>query len=248
MSDPEFSKSDSSQRLSPPKPLPNAMRTREPWPMWPIALAIILFIGVYTWINISYRKEGHAYEPFQAMMDRKNAIVEKNFYDWYSLKTDRLPNAVTPKDSAEATSRAFPNALDEVVPEQLKYYMPGRPILVQGFVKTDSPNVLTPGEPLPVTLHVSQTLATDERLQLLAFYKEGELFLLAALFVEEENALSPETLSSETAPVTFAVPTTPIAAETVSVRFLTHDRVSEWQIENLDPSAAVVEESEEPEA
>ncbi|MBK1879386.1 hypothetical protein [Pelagicoccus mobilis] len=233
------------EQPNPNKPLPDSMRTREPWPMWPIALAIVAFIGIYTWIQLEYRKEGPAFEPYQAMQDRKNAIAQKNFYEWYSLKSDRSTAPVEISAPAQSTSRAFPDVLDQVIPEQLKYYMSSRPVLLPGFVKTESPGELTPGQPLPLRLHVPAALVDNEQLQLLSFYKDGKLFILATLYVESLQKFDQSLLEGDTAPVNFLIPTGPIAAETIDVNFLNQDRLAEWQITNLDPSAAVVEEEEE---
>ncbi|MDQ8205570.1 hypothetical protein [Pelagicoccus sp. SDUM812003] len=226
------------------KHLPHSMRTREPWPMWPIALAIVLFIGVYTYIQLSFRKEGPAFEPFQAMMDRKNAVVEKNMYDWYGLTAVRSSDQAPIPSPAEVSSRAYEEVLDEVVPEQLKYYMPGKPILVPGFVKVESPSTLTPGERLRLRLFLPEGIANDERVNLLSFYKEGDLYLLPSLFVEKRELVANELLQGEPTPVAFEFPTDPIDADTVTVRFLTEGRLSTWSMANLDPSAAIVEQDQ----
>lgn len=235
------------EKPEPKNQLPSGIADRKPWPMWPIALAIVAFIGVYTWINLEYRKEGKAFEPFQAMMDRKNAIVEKNFYEWYSIKTDRAPSAVTIDSPASATSRAYEDALDLVIPEQLKYYMAGKPVLIPGFIKTECPDTLTPGEPLPIRIQVPAPLAQHELLHLLSFYKEGELFILATLYAEKMEDVDQSLLVGEPTPATFLIPTAPMAAETIKVSFINEDRLAQWEIQNLDPSKAVVEvEKSEP--
>lgn len=216
--------------------------------MWPIALSIVLFMGVYTWVNIEYRKEEAAFEPFQAMMDRKNAIVEKNFYDWYSIKTKRAETKYLIGPRANITSRAYENVLDEVVPEQLKYYMAGRPVLVPGFVKTEAPAGLAPGKPMPLRFYVPANLADSDLLNILTFYKEGKLFILATIFVKEKKDVDPAWLEGEPTPVTFEMPTDPIAAEIIEVSFLSEDRLAQWQITNLDPNAAVVEDEDDSES
>lgn len=226
------------------KPLPESMRTREPWPMWPIALAIVAFIGIYTWVQLEFRKDGPAFEPAQAMEERKNAIAAKNFYDWYSLKTEKADNTIELASKAQATSRAYPQVLEHVIPEQLKYYMSTRPVLLPGFVKTESPTELTPGEPLPIRLSIPPRLVDNDLLQILSFYKEGELYILATLYIKSIEELDQTLLEGETVPTTFLIPTGPIAAETVKVSFLNSDRLSQWEITNLDPSAADIEEDE----
>lgn len=230
----------------PQNPLPDSMRTRKPWPMWPIALSIVLFTGVYTWINIEYRKNEKVFEPFQAMMDRKNAIVQKNFYDWYSIKATRAEQPITISSLAASSTRSYEGVLDAVIPEQLKYYMASRPVLVPGFIKTESPDNLTPGQLLPIRLYVPSSLSKDGRLRLLCFYKDGELFLLASLYVENMEDFDQRLLLGEAEPVDFLVPTEPIAAETIQVRFLTEGRLAEWQIKNLDPSLAVIQKENSP--
>lgn len=225
--------------------LPTGTPARKPWPMWPIGLSIVLFMGIYTWINLEYRKEGQAFEPFKAMMDRKNAIVEKNFYDWYSIKTSPAAEEISIASPASPTSRAYENVLDAVIPEQLKYYMAGRPVLVPGFIKTESSDSLTPGQPLPIRFYVPAPLATSELLNILTFYKEGELYILATLFVEKMEDFDQSLLEGEPAPADFLIPTAPIAAETIKVSFINQDRLAQWQVTNLDPSAAVVEEEED---
>jgi len=223
------------------KPLPHSMRSRDPWPMWPFALSIGLFIVIYTWINISHRKEGRPYEPFQAMMERKDAIVEKNFYNWYSLKTSRSDAAPTPTSPAQAYTREQARALDTAIPDQLKYYMASKPTLLPGFIQTQSPDTLSPGLPLPVTLTVPRAIARDPRLQMLAFYKEGQLFLLPTLFVDSIEDIESAALVGETAPATFLIPTDPFGAETIRASLIGVDRVTDWSIKNLDPAAATFE-------
>lgn len=212
--------------------------------MWPIGLAIVAFIGVYTWIQLNYRKDGPAFEPAQAMQDRKTAVAQKNFYDWYSLKTEKANAPIKAAEAAEATSRAYPDVLEKEIPEQLKYYMSSRPVLLPGFVGTDCPATLTPGQALPITIEVPSPLSNHELLKLLAFYKDGDLFILATLFVKTIDDLDETLLQGETVPVTFLVPTDHFAAETINVRFINQDRLAEWQITNLDPSSAIVEEDE----
>ena len=205
------------------------MHERKPWPMWPFALAILIFIPIYTYINLEYRKEGRAYEPFQIMMDRMNAIVEKNIYDWYGLKTHRSDDNSTVQNNAMVTSRSGDTLVDDTIPEQLKYYMPTRPILVPRFTKVECPETFTPGENLRVRCWMPASLENDERLHLLAFYKEGVLYLLATLFVEEIEEVQ-DALQGEPTPISFEIPTDPIDAETVNVKFLTEGHLSQWEI------------------
>lgn len=214
------------------------MRDRDPWPMWPFGLAIVLFIGVYTFINLQFRKEGPAFEPFQEMMDRKIAVVEKNMYDWYGLTTIRSDDKLPLEQTAEVRSQVYENVLDEIVPEQLKYYMPGRPILLPGFVKIESPETITPGEHARLRLHVPAGIAQDERLNLLAFYKEGDLYLLPTLFVESLDLIDPALLAGKPTPISYEMPTAPIEGDVVKAHLLTEGRLAQWEIEVEAPQQA----------
>ena len=49
-------------------------RNRKPWPIKWIVLAIVLFIGPYTYLTLHYRKPGHAYEPYHDMKERANTL------------------------------------------------------------------------------------------------------------------------------------------------------------------------------
>lgn len=210
------------------------MHDRKPWPMWPFVLAVLIFIPVYTYINLEYRKEGRAYEPFQVMMDRMNAIVEKNIYDWYGLKSSRSDNHSEIAAKVSITSQSGDDLIDDTIPEQLKYYMPTRPILLPGISKVESPPTLTPGENLRIRCTVPAGLENDERLHLLAFYKEGDLYLLLTLFVEDLEEIQ-GTLQGEPTFISFEIPTDPINTETVNVNFLTEDRLSQWEMHNTAP-------------
>ncbi|MEO6244016.1 MAG: hypothetical protein ABIQ12_01165 [Opitutaceae bacterium] len=48
------------------------LKNRPPWPMKWIVLAIVLVIVPYTFITLRYRKEGHAFEPYEDLKARAN--------------------------------------------------------------------------------------------------------------------------------------------------------------------------------
>ncbi len=43
---------------------------RKPWPLWPIALAIVVCLAGYTWLRLAYAKPGKAHEPFAESRQR----------------------------------------------------------------------------------------------------------------------------------------------------------------------------------
>lgn len=214
---------------SPTPPRRTPPPQRKPWPMWPIALAILIFIPVYTYINIQYRKTDKPYEPFQVMMDRMNAPIEKNFYDWYGLKATRADDEAPIAAPAAVSSRDVADPLESEIPDQVKYFLMSKPILAPSTGKPESPSTLQRGQPLRLKLSLPAKLGDDERFRLLAAYKEGQLYLIPTLFVDKpENAA--DALAGEPRQFAFAIPTDPIEAETVHVHFLTDSNVLDWQI------------------
>jgi hypothetical protein len=52
---------------SPPK-------EKKPWPMKWIVLSIALFIPVYTYLNLHYRRPGRAFQPYEDLRDRTDVV------------------------------------------------------------------------------------------------------------------------------------------------------------------------------
>ena len=224
------------------KPSPNPPNAsspapqRQPWPMWPLGLAIVLFAVLYTFVNIKYRKEGRAYEPFQVIMDRINAPVEKNFYDWYGLKSTRSPDESPFSSPAQVAAVPATDPLETVLPEQVKFFLASKPILAPMPGLPESPDSIVQGEPLRLRLWLPAALGDDVRFKLLAFYKEGQLFLMPTLFVGAiEDAA--DALLGEPRPFAFEIPTSPFESPTISVQLLVDHQVAQWTIA-ATPAAA----------
>lgn len=222
--------SNSEPEQTPHKPLPDALKPRPEWPMWPFALAIVLFIAVYTYINLEYRKEEKPFEPHQAMIDRKNEIVSKNMYDWYTLVASPAPGQDPIEPAASIATQSVDADLQVVLPAQLTYYIASRPVLLPEFTKIEAPDSYVQGQPLRIRLHLPETLGNDERFRLLSFYKEGELYLLATLYVKELADLPAGLLQGELKPFAFDIPTDPIEAALIQARFHVEQRVSSFAI------------------
>ncbi|MCH6258328.1 hypothetical protein MLD52_17335 [Puniceicoccaceae bacterium K14] len=202
---------------------------RDPWPMWPIALAIGLFVCAYTFINIAHRKDGPAFEPHQAMQNRRDQLVEKNFYNWYRITTE-LQETVTPSGAnIEKMLRPYSGALESLLPEQLVYYIPTRPVLVNGPLKIESDASIEQGAPFTIRIDLPGGIASDDRFHLQAFYKEGSLHLLPSFFVESIEDAS-ETLATPNEQIQFAIPTDPVAATEVSIYVYAEGYIHEWKI------------------
>ena len=60
---------------------------RKPWPMRWIVIAIMVFVGLYTYLNLHFRKPGPAYLPYEDAQQR--AGLARAGYHRISLKVDR---------------------------------------------------------------------------------------------------------------------------------------------------------------
>jgi len=203
---------------------------RRPWPMWPIGLAIAVFVVVYTWVNLEYRKPDRAFEPYRALQERKEAAVEKNFYDWYRLRASRAPEEPLATTLAAPAARPLQRPLEKVLPEELVYYLPSRPVLLPALERVASAADFVPGEPLRLALWLPEALVDDERFRLKAFYKEGALHLLAQLYVEslEEAAGA---LGGEPRRVDFAIPSDPFEGPEIRVALYVEGAARHWTVE-----------------
>lgn len=199
--------------------------------MWPIGLAIGLFVVAYTIVNLNYRKDGQAYEPFQAMQDRREEIVEKNFYDWYRLKTKRSPT-ISPLAGHTAVKRSpVSENLEKVLPDQLVYYIPTRPILYPSPLSIDADPKLILGQPFKIRLELPSAIGSDERFQLQAFYKKGHIYMLASFFLDNIAEVSQDAFESPIEYFEFHIPTEPIDTTTAKCLLYTEGSLHEWKVE-----------------
>jgi hypothetical protein len=49
-------------------------KDRKPWPMKWIVVSILLFIPIYTYLTLHYRRPGPAFNPYRDMRDRADVI------------------------------------------------------------------------------------------------------------------------------------------------------------------------------
>jgi hypothetical protein len=101
--------------------MPVPSRTRQPWPMKWVVLAIVLSIGVYTFLTLRYRKSDRAFRPYQDIRDRANVhrLLEAG-YQRIALDAE-LPADPLSFDSTVRTTTAaagVPSALRETLVEQ----------------------------------------------------------------------------------------------------------------------------------
>lgn len=213
-------------------PLPK----KEPWPMWPIALAIVVFIVGYTYITLNFRKDGEAYEPFQAMEDRRENIVDKNYYDWFRLKTERAENVSASVGSVTIKTVEQSKPLENVIPEQLVFYIPTRPVLLPNELSIDSDSEIVSGQPYKIRLELPQAIGQDERFHLQSFYKEGSIHLLASLFVKDIKDIDEAAFASPKGTFEFHIPTDPIEAKRAKCYLYNEGLLHTWSIPVTKPA------------
>ncbi|MEM9159653.1 MAG: hypothetical protein AAGB46_11430 [Verrucomicrobiota bacterium] len=200
---------------------------KEPWPMWPLAVSILAFIVVYTYINLNYRKEGQAYEPAQAMKERMEAALEKNIYGWHAVEAKRV--AQVNDTSSEGITLSKPEKdLTQILPSDLVYSR-HEPKLITNIGSVESDQSITQGEPLNLTLSLPPVLVADERFHLTAFYREGGLHIFGEVFVDKISQAR-DILLGELAPASFAIPTDPFDAPEISVNLYTEGKVHRWTV------------------
>src|ERR1700678_1014463 len=55
-------------------PMTRAPKDRKPWPMKWIVVSILVFIPIYTYLTLHYRRPGPAFNPYRDMRDRADVI------------------------------------------------------------------------------------------------------------------------------------------------------------------------------
>ena len=213
-----------------------AAPTRQPWPMWPFVLSIAVFLIFYTWVQLNYRKPGKAFEPHQAMIDRKDEVVEKNLYGWHSLKPSKSEEFAS-FDSAEIAVRMTSEPLDKLLPEQLVYYLPRPPILLSEIDSFKAANRVSKRQAYPVVFEFSESLGSDPRLLARAFYKDSSLHIFLEWDVEDTSGI-PKTSTTKSKAFQYAIPTDPFEGPKISAFLYLNGQVRSWDIEFGEPELA----------
>ena len=100
-----------------------APKDRKPWPMKWIVVSILVFIPVYTYLTLHYRRPGPAFNPYRDMRDRADVIrLLKAGYQRVSLDASR---PVEDAREASAPMSAAPGGL----PEDLRTTLVESPLL-----------------------------------------------------------------------------------------------------------------------
>jgi len=229
--------------MEPTKPISGSSSAKppakEPWPMWPIALSIAAFVVFYTWVQLSFRKEETPFEPHRAMVDRQKAVVETNLYGWHSLKptpADETSGSIYP-EKASISTRLADQPLEELLPEQLVYYLPRPPILVEEVVHLQAPSAAIPGDPYPISFELPNAIALHPDLAFRAFYKEDALHIFLEWNVEDNEAI-PVLEPSPPSRLTQVLPTSPFQGRQITAYFHLDGEVRSWNIELANAALA----------
>ena len=141
-----------------------------------VAVAIAVFITLYTVINLQFRKSEAPHLPYEEAQERKSRFFEFDQNGWKSLEVESSTNASGARVALlPITARPQEGRLDQDMPMDLVTVIPRRPKLVGG-IRTTEP-FMTEERILEIVL-VSET-GTGDPIQVEAYLKEGQLVILA---------------------------------------------------------------------
>lgn len=150
-----------------------ARKDRKPWPMKWIVVAIVVFIPLYTYLTLHFRRPGPAFRPYQDMRDRADVIrLLKAGYHRVSIEASRPAEAIPP--SGVATSPA-PGGL----PEELRKTLVETPLLPLEIDSVSAAPTAVSGIDYPIGL--AYTIPDNKR-QLSGahlYEREGEIVIVA---------------------------------------------------------------------
>jgi hypothetical protein len=151
-------------------------RTRRPWPMTRVAVAIAVFIIAYTVINLQFRKSEAPHLPYEEAQERESRFFEFDLNGWKRLEVASNASAsATRADLLPVDARPQEGRLDQDMPMDLVTVIPRRPKLVGG-IRTIEPFMI---EDRFLEIVFAPETETENPIQLEAYLKEGHLVVLA---------------------------------------------------------------------
>jgi hypothetical protein len=153
--------------------MPDARKVRKPWPMKWIVVAILVFIPVYTYLTLHFRRPGPAFNPYQDMRDRADVIrLLKAGYQRVAVDASRpVDQALT----AGAPSLPAPGGL----PEDLRKTLIESPLLPLEVNSVSAPPMAVSGIDYQIVLGYT---IPDNKRQLSGahlYEKPGEIVIVA---------------------------------------------------------------------
>jgi hypothetical protein len=121
----------------------SARSSQKPWPMKWVVVAIVVFIGAYTFITVRYRKAGPAHQPFHDAKERETvARLREAGYTRIQASAERPADpartrAIFSETGAEVTDA--PGGL----PAELAETLLDKPKIPEGFASVVAPRGAT---------------------------------------------------------------------------------------------------------
>ena len=151
-----------------------APKERKPWPMRWIVVSILLFIPVYTYLTLHFRRPGPSFNPYRDMRDRADVIrLLKAGYRRVSVDASRLAEEDAPKAATAAVPA--PGGL----PEELRKTLVESPLLPLEITSVSAAPTAVAGIAYPIGL--TYTIPDNKR-QLSGahlYVREGEAVVVA---------------------------------------------------------------------
>jgi hypothetical protein len=178
---------------------------RQPWPMKWIVLAIVAFIGLYTYVNLHFRKLGPAYQPYRDSQQR--ASLAQAGYQRVTLRAD-LPADPKPLTPLAAVSPAAPG-----LPADLGSTLIVPPLLPTVIGAVSAAAVSEPIDAYRIAFACTRGDAHQEVAGAALYLKGHDLFIVT----DCERLAEGLTARSRTGVVVLSVPTTALPIGTYRV-------------------------------
>jgi hypothetical protein len=150
-----------------------ARKDRKPWPMKWIVLAILIFIPVYTYLTLHFRRPGPMFNPYADMRDRADVIrLLKAGYHRVAIDASRPAEGVM-----ESGTASLPAAGG--LPEELRKTLIESPLLPLEIDSVSAPATAVSG--IDYTIGLNYTLQDNKR-QLSGahlYEREGDIVIIA---------------------------------------------------------------------
>jgi hypothetical protein len=153
--------------------MPKPTKDRKPWSMKWIVLAIVLFVPVYTYLTLHFRRPGPAFAPYGDMRDRADVIrLLKAGYKRVAIEASR------PVDGSTASGGPTVPAPGGL-PEELRKTLIESPLLPLAIESASAPPSAVSGFDYAVDLSYTNK---DNKRQLSGahiYEREGEIVIVA---------------------------------------------------------------------
>jgi hypothetical protein len=134
--------------------MPAPIKDRKPWPMKWVVLAIVVFIPVYTFLTLHFRRKDPAFVPYQDMRDRADVIrLLGAGYQRVTADATTPAEPIGPGDAASPAPGGLPPALAKTLVES--------PLLPQSIDSVSADR--TAASAIDYRIGLTYTLADNKR-------------------------------------------------------------------------------------